>query len=149
MKRLLASLLLLFSTSAFAHPLTVAVLEVYDGDTIDISALLPPPLDELSVRVLGIDTPEKPADSYYETGKLNRADCVAEAELALKATEHVKKLIAESGNRITLDNFSWDKYGGRINADVYIGNLKLSDHLIEQGYAVPYDGGAKTHSWCD
>lgn len=141
----------LLFTSAVAHsdPIDIVVLEVKDADTIAISVLLPPPLNNLSVRVSGIDAPEMPAKSYFETGKLNRAECIAEAELSLEATEYVTALIANNGGKITIDNFSWGKYGGRIIADVYINEVLLSQHLIEKGYAISYDGGSRDHSWCD
>lgn len=140
---------LLFSTAAYSERLELAVLEVKDADTIAISVLLPTPLNELSVRVLSIDAPEIPAKSYPETGKLNRAECVAEAELGLEATAYVEQLIEDNGGKITIDNFDWGKYGGRILADVYIGDINLAQRLIEQGYAISYDGGARTHSWCN
>lgn len=140
---------MLISSVSFAEAVTLAVINVKDGDTISISVLLPPPLNDLDVRVLGIDTPEMPAKSYHETGKLSRADCVAEAELALQATEFVKALIKENGNVITIDNFKWDKYGGRINADVYIKGVLLSTLLKERGFAVDYEGFGPRHNWCD
>ena len=53
-----------------AQDLIVPVINVRDGDTIEIRMTLPEPLDKVSVRIYGIDTPEIPAASYATTGKL-------------------------------------------------------------------------------
>lgn len=140
--------LFLLPSLAFADPLELTVREVKDADTIGISVLLPPPLNELDVRVNGIDTPEMPAKSYRETGKLNRAGCVAEAELALRATAYVNELIDAANGKISIDNYDWGKYGGRLVADVYIEGKLLADMLLQRGYAVPYFGVGERHEWC-
>lgn len=112
-----------------------------------MSSRLPEPLNHVSVRVRGIDTPEKPADSYKETGKLGRAACDKEALAALEAKEFVE-MMAYGYNKMKVDNFEWDKYGGRIVADVKIGGVDVATTLINEGLAVPYDGGKKTYDWC-
>lgn len=129
------------------------VVDVYDGDTIFVKFTLPAPLDDMKVRIRGIDTPEVPAKSYYETGKLGRAQCVHEAELALAARDHLRELIREFDNVIIVTNFDWDKYGGRIDADAFVGTddvwINVQEDMINNGYAVPYFGGKKTKDWCD
>ena len=126
------------------------IVEVYDGDTIksEMTSRLPSPLDKISIRIRGIDTPEKPAASYHETGKLGRAGCIKEAELALEATEFVKSM-AIGNTKMKVENFEWDKYGGRILGDVKIGGDDVATSLIAAGLAVPYDGGTKTKNWCE
>jgi len=154
MKYLVAAFLLFFSSIIAAAPLTLVVINVYDGDTIETRITLPPPLNKVSIRILGIDTPEMPAKSYASTGKLGRAKCVQEAELALAARRFVRVLTEQSNNIIYVENYKWDKYGGRIDGDVAIINkatgefIDIADALIKDGYAVPYDGGTKTHDWC-
>jgi micrococcal nuclease len=37
----------------------------------------------------------------------------------------------------------------RIAADVYVDGENLADVLVEAGVAVRYDGGNKTHKWCE
>ena len=37
----------------------------------------------------------------------------------------------------------------RIAADVIVDGESLADVLIEAGMAVRYDGGKKTHKWCE
>jgi len=126
------------------------IVEVYDGDTIktDMSSRLPDPLGKVSIRIYGIDTPEKPAASYYETGKLGRADCIKEAELALEAKEFVE-MIAIGFKKMKVEDFKWGKYGGRIVGKVKIGGVNIADALINEGLAVPYFGGTKTKDWCE
>ena len=141
--------MLLFPLVAYAYML-LPIVEVIDGDTIktDMSKRLPEPLGDISIRIAGIDTPEMPAKSYHETGKLNRAKCVKEAELALEAKEFVEMLVI-GFPKMKVENFDWGTYGGRIVGDVKIGGVNVGEALIKEGYAVPYDGKtAKSHDWC-
>lgn len=151
MKELLL-LLLLASFRANAGDMVLPVIAVQDGDTIETRLTLPEPLDKISIRVFGIDTPEKPAASYTETGKLGLAKCKKEADLALKAKEVVTSLVSRGGNTIYTRGMQWDKYGGRIDADVYVKvngqNIDIARTLIEGGYAIEYFGEKKTHDWC-
>ena len=65
------------------------ITRVIDGDTVEIAVdFLPAPLPpKLSIRVLGIDTPEKAP----------RAQCEAEAEKAKLASAFTKNAIATAG----------------------------------------------------
>lgn len=116
----------------------VVLTRVIDGDTVGFQAnWLPDPLKkELSIRVYGVDTPEK---SF-------RAKCPAEAQRGEAATEFTKKLINSSQKRqiVLMD---WDKYGGRVLGDVVLDGKSLRQQLIANGFAREYYGEAKT-SWC-
>jgi endonuclease YncB( thermonuclease family) len=114
------------------------VTRVKDGDTVEIEAnFLPAPLKPvLSVRVLGVDTPEKAP----------RAQCPAEAAGGAAATEFTKKAIANA-KHIQIELVSWDKFGGRVLGDVILDGKRLSQQLIDNGLARAYHGEAKT-SWC-
>lgn len=126
------------------------VVSIYDGDTIVTSLTLPAPLNRVSVRINGIDTPENPAKSYAITGKLGRAKCDKEAMLALAATNYLQSLQAQYGGAMTVKNFKYGAYAGRIVGDVYIGGILISKQMIGLGYAVPYDGKSKrTTNWCN
>jgi len=145
----LALLLVLLSTPVSAYML-LPIDEVYDGDTIKTHVSerkLPAPLNRLSIRIKGIDTPELPAKSYFTTGKLGRADCDKEAKLALAAKEFVI-FMATGFSKMKVEDFKWGKYGSRIVADVKIGGVDIASVLIAEGFAVPYDGGTKTKDWC-
>jgi micrococcal nuclease len=96
---------------------------------------LPQSLQKMSIRVLGIDTPEI------------RGDCPKEKKLALEGRNVANKLF-RNANNIEFKNLQWDKYGGRILADVEIDGQNYADILIQEGLARPYFGDKK-ESWCD
>ena len=144
MKKLLAALMLL-PCLAFAQQQKVGVTydviltRVIDGDTVAFQAnWLPDPLKkELSIRVYGVDTPEKGF----------RAKCPAEDQRGQNATAFTKQLINQSQKRqIVL--YDWDKYGGRVLGDVLLDGKSLRQQLIANSYAREYYGEAKT-SWCE
>jgi len=149
MKHILLTIALLFPMAANSYML-LPIVEVMDGDTIrtDMSTRLPDPLGKVKIRIRGIDTPEMPAKSYATTGKLNKAKCVKEAELALEAKAYLEG-IAIGFKRMKVDNFIWGTYGGRIVADVRIGGVDLGGRRIIKKKTVPYDGkAAKSQDWC-
>lgn len=116
---------------------TYDVTGIYDGDTFYIRMTgLPPELSRIGVRVRGIDTAEM------------RGKCEFEKRTAAGAKAFTTRMLKLSGNRVVLRNLKWDKYGGRVDADVYLTNgQKLADNMIQMGYARPYNGG-KRAGWC-
>jgi endonuclease YncB( thermonuclease family) len=133
-------MLMLVSTSAFAGNLyDYKINRVVDGDTVEFEAnFLPDPLPKkLSIRVLGVDTPEKGG----------RAKCEKEAKAAAAASEFTKKSITNA-KKIQIELKQWDKFGGRVLGDVIIDGKPLSKELIANGHARPYFGEAKK-SWCE
>lgn len=113
------------------------VVAVKDGDTISVVLPgLPAALNPVAIRIKGIDTPESGG----------RAKCAAERELAAFATRFTSAAFAH-GERIEFAAPSWDKYGGRIDAEVWIDGTLLSRLLIDAGLARSYDGG-KRGGWC-
>jgi endonuclease YncB( thermonuclease family) len=150
MKKLLTIALFLISSVAIAQSyMLLPIVEVYDGDTIktDLSWRLPDPLNKVSIRIYGIDTPELPAASYATTGKLNRAKCVKEAELALKAKSRVQELVG-SNTRMKVTNFTWGRNGARIVGNVSVGGTDIGKTLINEGLAVEYYGSGTKQDWC-
>lgn len=146
MNKILCILLLsTLATTAFAQKQKAGVTydavitRVIDGDTVAFQAdFLPAPLKkELSIRVFGVDTPEKG----------HRAACPSEAQRGEAASAFTKQAIAVSTKRqvVLMD---WDKYGGRVLGDVLLNGKSLREMLIQQGFAREYYGEAKT-SWCD
>lgn len=142
MRRLVLILTLLFVSPADAADLASErfswpVLAIKDGDTLAVTLPgLPAALNPVAVRVRGIDTPE--------TG--GRAKCAAEQKLARRATEFTRAAIGR-GRRVEFARPTWDKYGGRIDADVWIDGASLAQQLIAAGLARAYDGG-KRGGWC-
>lgn len=114
------------------------ITRVIDGDTVAFEALwLPDPLKkELSIRVYGVDTPEKGF----------RAKCADENKLGHDATDFTISAVKLAKNRkiVIMD---WDKYGGRVLGDVILDGKSLRHMLIDSGYAREYYGEAKK-SWC-
>jgi endonuclease YncB( thermonuclease family) len=110
-----------------------------DGDTVAFAApFLPAPLKpELSVRVYGVDTPEKG----------HRAKCPQEAERGAQASAFTKNAIKNSTkHQVVL--YGWDKYGGRVLGDILLDGQSLRAMLIANGFAREYYGEAK-QSWCN
>lgn len=115
------------------------ITRVLDGDTVAFEAnFLPEPLKkELSIRVYGVDTPEKGF----------RAKCESENTKGLAATEFTKKSVA-SAKKIEVAIANWDKFGGRVLGDIILDGQSLRSLLIKNGYAREYYGEAK-QSWCN
>lgn len=129
--------LLLVSPAKAENYYIEKVIRVTDGDTFVIDTSEKSSILRelgLSVRILGIDTPEK------------KGKCKKEKDLALKATELTKKLIENKIIKIT--DIKWDKYGGRINAKVFVNDLNVGDELIKKNLAVLYFGEKKNKNWC-
>ncbi len=145
MKKLITILLLAISTVAVAQkqkPMNIydfPITRVIDGDTVAFQAtFLPPPLkQELSIRVFGVDTPEKG----------HRAMCPGEDQRGQAATAFTKNAITKAQKR-QVAIADWDKYGGRVLGDILLDGQSLRMMLIQNGFAREYYGEAKT-SWCN
>ena len=143
MKIILTTILSVFAITSFANPYSYKITRVIDGDTVEFQAdFMPDPLPKkLSIRVLGVDTPEKG----------HRAACPQEAAAAEKASQFTKDALnaaIKAGQPIQIELKSHDKYGGRVLGDVIINGQKLSALLIANGHARPYFGEKKS-SWCN
>ncbi len=144
MFRLLLVLLLL-PTLAFAEKkpegvvYDLKIMRVIDGDTVEFEApfLVDPLPKKLSIRVWGVDTPEK---SF-------RAKCEKEAAMGAEASQFTKDLVANA-KTTQISIYQWDKFGGRVLGDVLIDGQSLTKLLIDKGYAREYYGDAK-ESWCE
>ena len=125
--------------SALAAYQPAKVIRMIDGDTIVIEApWVPDPMKkQISIRVIGVDTPEKG----------HRAQCPKEAKLAEQASAHTKALLTKAKS-VEVEFTDWDKYGGRVLGRVRIDGVDLTDSLIRAGLARAYQG-EKKQSWCD
>ncbi len=131
--------LLLHATSVNDKDFGTAVAEVtsiYDGDTFRADIAGYPDIigERIGIRINGIDTPEM------------RGKCDLEKALARRAKE-VTVSILRSAKRVELRHMKRGKYF-RIVADVFADGKSVAEALLEQGLAVPYDGGKKTRDWC-
>jgi endonuclease YncB( thermonuclease family) len=139
MKKLIAIFAITFSSFSLANPYDFKILRVADGDTVVFEApFMPAPLKpQLSLRILGVDTPEK--------GK--RAECPSEAKAAEAASAFTKNLVANA-KKIQVELKSHDKFGGRVLGDLIVDGERLSELLIKNGHARAYFGDKK-QSWCN
>jgi endonuclease YncB( thermonuclease family) len=146
MKKIIAILLLTLGTCAYAQKQPVMncydwkINRVVDGDTVEVATpWTPDPLPKkMSIRVYGVDTPEKGF----------RAKCPSEDQRGQAASAFTKKAITDSKTaRVCI--MDWDKYGGRMLGDVILdNNTSLRASLIKNGFAREYFGEAKG-SWCN
>ena len=112
---------------------------VVDGDTIDVTIDLGFELAKKeSVRIAGVDTPEK------------RTRDLEEKALGLDATAWMKKHLEETikgEDELTIRTElkgGMGKYG-RLLGWLYVGesDVSLNEQMIAEGYAWEYDGGTK------
>lgn len=126
----------------YPGPYLAHVVKITDSDTYKVAAhTWPGETKIMSVRVYGIDTPEK-----------FRPKCDREKMKALVATKFVKDRI-KPGDLIELSNVFLGKFAGRVVANVSYENFmgedeNIGDELIENQFAVPYFGKTKTKDWC-
>jgi len=125
-------------TIPFIPPITEGqVIKVYDGDTITVASRLPydgSPLYRFSVRLNGIDSPEMKGKSDDEK------------QAAKRAQQALSNFILHK--TVALTNNKTEKYG-RILSNVYCDGIHINQWMIENRYAVEYDGGTKNcpESW--
>ena len=101
-----------------SEPVVAEVIEVIDGDTIDVLA----EGEEERVRYIGIDTPE----FDHETGGV---DCYAE-----EAKSRNEELVLGKEVMLVKDVRERDKYG-RLLRYVYVGEDSVGQTLVEEGMA--------------
>ena len=114
------------------------ILRVVDGDTVDIDIDLGFGIwmHNERVRMMGIDTPE------------SRTRDKEEKKFGLASKQFVKDYMPVGSMQVLkteIDRSGEDKKGkfGRILGDFIIDGNRLTDKMIEEGYAVAYFGGSK------
>jgi len=116
----------------------VKYLKNYDGDTatFDIPGVHPLLGEKASVRIKGIDTPEKNGKKPCEKDQ---------ARVAQRLVENLLK----NAQSIELRKIERDKYF-RILAEIWVDEKSIGDLLIKNKVAYPYDGGRKPAdtNWC-
>ena len=106
-------------------------LKVVDGDTIDARVDLGfDTFKKVRIRLVGINAPE------------SRTRDLEEKEKGLAAKARVKQLISENKNKFVLHSQGVGKFG-RCLGEIYLGDSKLNDILINEGHAVAYYGGKR------
>ena len=114
------------------------VLRVVDGDTVDIDIDLGFGMwmHKERVRIMGIDTPEARTRDKGEKAFGLASKARLKEMLPIGSIQHLKTEIDRSGE---------DKRGkfGRILGDFIIDDKRVTEVLVEEGYAVAYFGGSK------
>ena len=119
------------------------IKKVVDGDTIDVVIDLGFDLTKTErVRIAGVDTPEK------------RTRDLEEKALGLDATNWLKEKLTETikgDEELTIRTELKGGVGkyGRLLGWLYVGDsaVSLNQLMIQEGYAWPYDGGAKNKNF--
>jgi micrococcal nuclease len=106
------------------------IVHVYDGDTVHAVFSLPnsSTIYKYKLRLAHIDTPELKSKNKNEVKK------------AIEAKKVVEDMILDKIVYLELEGE--DKYG-RILANIFINNINLNQHLIDNKYAYKYEGRTK------
>jgi micrococcal nuclease len=117
-------------------PVAARVVRVIDGDTILVDAHpWPGQAIRVSVRLRGIDTPER------------RSRCSVERKAANEARGELERLVA-GHETVSLINVTGGKYYGRILADLKAGSRDIASAMLQGGFARPYQGGKRLRVSC-
>ncbi|MEQ8480793.1 MAG: thermonuclease family protein [Hoeflea sp.] len=117
-------------------PVAARVIRVIDGDTLLVDAHpWPGQAVRVSVRLRGIDTPER------------RSRCYGERKAADKARGELERLVA-GHETVNLINVAGGKYFGRILADLRAGTRDIASAMLQSGLARPYQGGKRKRASC-
>lgn len=120
------------------------ITKVTDGDTIQVIFLHGNKVPmKLSLRIDGMDTPEL---NNWKQEDLELRQL--EKEAATLVTDYVKHILFTDNPQglVHIHIKKWDKYGGRLVADLLFGDdysSNLSTCLLQKGYAKPYNGRTK------
>jgi micrococcal nuclease len=111
------------SVNYAANEYAAVIERVIDGDTVvalvDLGQTV---LKRDTYRLAGIDSPEMNTDA------------------GRKAKAHLIGLLAPVHNMVRMRTTKADKYG-RYLANLYVNDVYINRQMIDDGHAVPYDGG--------
>jgi len=122
------------------------IYDAVDGDTLRVR-LLPLGLIE-RVRLLAIDTPETGSDEHAKSQcRYLATDMDTLHILARLSTLHLQWLCPK-GSKITIKTTERARDGsGRILAGVFTGEISVNRLMVEQGYALAYQGYSAWESY--
>jgi len=125
-------------------PVEAEVMEVIDADSLRLRLHLLPGLEYVvNVRSRGVDAPE-----------VRGHQCQLELQLAEEAKQSIEGKF-QIGTWVIVRNIEYDKYAGRIVADIdrWISDRfqNVTEELLDQPgrWGVPYDGSGPRHNWCE
>lgn len=119
----------------------VQIVDVHDGDTLTFILVLGDTPLKLSLRLLGIDTPEMAGETAQER---KDASLARKRLIELLQWRPYKKGTATFAE---VELCRWDKYGSRVDGSVWCklgaGWVSCADVLLREKLARPYNGGKK------
>lgn len=115
--------ILLFPSTLFAGSLTLKIVSIHDGDTLNAIGI--EDTQKYKVRLMGVDTPE--VDFYENT----------QGDVSLKARDALRSLIPE-GSTVTLSNDSQIDKHGRILGRLLKDGLDINKEMLAQGWGAIY-----------
>jgi len=123
------------AAEGLAGPVSAVVERIVDGDTIDVRAhiWLGQTLT-VRVRIEGVDTPEM------------RSSCAEERQLAITARDYLRRRLLDK--EVTLLRVVYDKFGGRVRAELVDAEGSIAQGLLSAGLARAYRGEARA-PWCE
>jgi len=131
----------------YPGPYQADVYYITDGDTFFARVKLWPGLNtDVSIRILGVDTPESwrpKCDSEKAAGK-----AATEFLMSVFGSPYRTAILDKPMATVELRNVKLGKYSGRVLADVFHNGQNISDAIIAAGHGRPYAGG-KRAGWCD
>ena len=114
-------------------PYAETVVEIHDGDTIDVDLVLTKAGRQSSDRDLGFNVHRNRQGVTLERQSVRLLGCNA-PELATPAGKDALAFIE-------LVSHGWDKYGGRVDGAVTLADGRdLTAVMIAAGHAAPWDG---------
>ena len=113
------------------------VERVVDGDTIELSCSTPSQWDRLTLRLAGIDAPEKGT----------AAKCDQERRLAASATIHLAAKLP-SGTWLDVISMGKDRHGRTIGV-ARLDDRDIGADLVWAGHAKPWAINTPRPTWCD
>ena len=132
---------LLFPLSVFSAKISgnwdATVIRIIDGDTFTAKVHLGDQhFATVSVRIKGIDTPEK------------NGECEEEKQLAQKAKLYLIDVLDTAENKVKIVHALDGKYANRVVAEIKINGESLSEILLKKTFVRKYQG-KKRLGWCD
>lgn len=141
------------------------VVYIYDGDTIYVVINLDSKMVKFNCRLNGIDSPEiRPKKSHTKRDQEIKMAILSRNYLIEKLTgikphdditkKEIKDLCAKSTKLVWIKFMDFDKYG-RVLVEIYTSDpskqiptenpiKSVNYDMIEQNYAIAYDGGTKS-----
>lgn len=124
-------------------PYAAQVVNIHDGDTIDVDVALVKAGRLKEDRDLGFNVHRCPAGVVLERQSVRFYGCNA-PELNTpegKAARDFLCTLITVGDTVTLLSHGWDKYGGRIDGQITLADGRdLVATMIAAGHAVAWDG---------